>query len=51
MKIEITKGKDKGKKAEVLSYIKDSCAYRVLLENGIRTIVEVGEFVKCKKSL
>lgn len=47
MKILITKGKDIGKKGKVLSYIKDSCAYRVELENGVRTVIEVGCFIKC----
>lgn len=47
MNILITKGKDKGKRGKILKYIKDSCSYRIELENGIRTVIEVGWFEKC----
>lgn len=46
MKIIITKGKDKGKIATVLKYIRNSCSYRVELENGARTVIEIGWFKK-----
>lgn len=43
MRVEIISGKDKGKQGIILKYVGDE-VFRILLDNGFRTLVYDGEF-------